>query len=143
MPSAGSAGPLGDKLLSQNLQPEFFEGEVPLTETVRRRTGEVRVVDRGTIALLEDWLQSSFRTDDETAIPSVIDGLREVRRLRQRPAHAMDKDRYDKAYWAQQDQLVKDAYVSMRTLRLILANYPGAELVGIPEWIREGRTRGR
>jgi hypothetical protein len=132
-----------DKLLSQNLDVDFFLEEVPLTEVIRRRNGEERLVDRGTITILEDWLRSHFRTGDESAIPSVIEGLREVRRLRQRPAHAVDDDRYDPNYWKQQDEVVQRAYISMRTLRLILANYPGAESVKLPDWIRAGRIRIR
>lgn len=132
-----------DKLLSQNLRVDFFQGEVSLTEVVRRRTDEDRLVDRGTITILLDWLRSSFRTDDETAVRSVIDGLREVRRLRQLPAHALGDDRYDPAYWKQQDDLVQRAYISMRTLRLILANYPGAESVEMPDWVQAGRIRIR
>jgi hypothetical protein len=132
-----------DKLLSQNIRVEFFEGEVALTESIRRRTGEIRVIDRGTIALLEDWLRTWFRTSDETAISNVIDGLRETRRLRQRPAHSIQEDHYDRGYWARQDELMQHAYLSMRTMRLILANYPGAGIVEVPDWVREGRIRAR
>jgi len=132
-----------DKLLSQNIKVEFFENEVALTETIRRRTGEVRVVDRGSVALLEDWLRTWFRTSDQTAIPKVIEGLREVRRLRQRPAHAIGGDRYDKGYWVQQDALMERAYLALRTMRLILANFPGAEAVDVPDWVQEGRIRAR
>lgn len=94
-------------------------------------------------ALGSDWLRTWFRTKAETAVPNVIDGLRAVRRLRQRPAHAIEGDRYDKSYWARQDELMQRAYLSMRTLRLILANYPGAEGIEVPAWMREGRIRAR
>jgi len=38
---------------------------------------------------------------------------------------------------------MQHAYLSMRTMRLILANYPGAGIVEVPDWVREGRIRAR
>jgi hypothetical protein len=132
-----------DKLMSQNINRAFFEGEVTTTRTVARRDGSVVEHQRGSIEQLEDWLQTYFRTGDADAIQTVVQPLRRVRRERQTPAHQFAEDRFDPAYWTQQDELMTQSYRSMRTLRLILANYPGAEGVSVPEWVQEGRIRPR
>lgn len=90
---------------------------------------------------MEAWLRSSFVTDDTAAIDLVIEPMKEARRERQGPAHGFSADEYGLSYWARQDDLMKRAYVSMRALRLILANYPGAETVAVPEWLQAGRIR--
>jgi hypothetical protein len=130
-----------DKLLSQNLDCRFFTGEVSQTRSIQRKDGVVVQQQRGSLDQLEEWLRTSFITDDRTAVDRVIEPMREVRRERQAPAHAIVEDRFDIAYWDRQDELVKRAYLAMRTLRLILTNYPGAQNVVIPEWISEGRIR--
>ena len=51
-------------------------------------------------------------------------GFRAVRKLRQKPAHAVNENIFDLKYFKEQRQLIIDAYNSVRTLRLIFANHP-------------------
>lgn len=130
-----------DKLLSQNLDSKFFLDEVSQTRAIHRRDGFVAEQQRGSVDQLQDWLRTYFIADDPTAVENVIEPLRAIRHERQAPAHAVLENRFDVTYWDRQDELVKRAYLAMRTLRLILSKYPGAGNVAIPEWVQEGRIR--
>jgi hypothetical protein len=81
---------------------------------------------RGSIALLEEWLTTGFRTDDASAVQDVVETFREIRRRRQKPAHVVDDDAYDPNLFAEQREVFLRAYDAVRTLRLILANHPKA-----------------
>lgn len=129
-----------DKLMSENLNKAFFEqaGVVAETETVRK-DGKVVVTQKGTVTLLEEWLQR-IRFDDPEPAHNMVDVFREVRRLRQRPAHAADDNRFDLAYYNEQRELMVRAYSAIRTLRLILANHPDVkDYDGVPDWLYEGK----
>ncbi len=130
-----------DKLLSENLNIKFFQDEVPQVRDETRRGRDPIRLRVGSAMQLEDWLQRYFQTSDKTAIETVVGPIKQVRRLRQTPAHRVEQNRFDVGYWAQQEELMKASYRSMRNLRLILAKYPGAEGVEIPDWLSEGRIR--
>lgn len=96
-------------------------------------------ITKGTITLLEEWL-AQFQTDDRSDIEEVIATFREVRKLRQRVAHAADDNRFDLALYEQQRALVLRAYKAIRMLRLILANHPALDdYEGVPDWLYEGQ----
>jgi hypothetical protein len=130
-----------DKLLSQNLDTAFFQGEVSAVRVINRRDRSRVEQPRGTLDQLDEWLHIYFRTQDASVADSVIQPLRRIRRDRQTPAHVITENKFDPGYWTQQDEIMESAYSAIRTLRLILANYPGAETVQIPDWIQEGRIR--
>jgi hypothetical protein len=128
-----------DEMLSENLDGAFFGADVERTRLVNGLGGQV-VEERGpSIALLEDWLRSCFETDEPDAVERIDMPLKEVRQLRGSPAHAVIKDVYDQECLKTQDRLLERAYVSMRTLHLVLANLPGANAVAVPDWLYEGR----
>jgi hypothetical protein len=51
-------------------------------------------------------------------------GFRAVRKLRQKPAHAVNENVFDLSYFKEQRRLMIETYDSLRTLRLVLANHP-------------------
>lgn len=113
-----------DKLLSDNLNKRFFEGDLETSEDVERADGKVEVRQKGTIRLLEEWLTERVRLSDPRPATELIESFREVRKLRQRPAHALDDDHFDQAIFKQQRELMIRACVAVRTIRQILANHP-------------------
>lgn len=129
-----------DKLTSENLNRRFFgELGIALETETKRRDGKIVVSQRGTIALLEDWL-SQLRFADHAAIEAAISTFREVRSLRQRPAHAADDNVFDLSYYQQQRELVVDAYRAVRTLREALATHPALnDYDDVPTWLLEGK----
>ncbi len=115
-----------DKVISENLNPAFFPGSIP--RKTERDVGDnrVEVQQRGTLAMLEEWLAKAFRTSDPAPLTEAIGIFKRVRKLRQKPAHAIDDDRYDEALFDEQRLLFLDAYKALRTLRLVIQNHPRA-----------------
>jgi hypothetical protein len=102
----------------------------------------VEVTRVGTLQALQAWLTSRYRVAGATAAESskrVQDALapfRRVRKLRQKPAHALEEDEYDRSYSAQQDALVGEVVRALTVLRLILWSHPRArERYAPPDWL--------
>jgi hypothetical protein len=131
---------LFDKLLSESINRAFFEGEVDLARRVEQRDGSYMIEQKGTLQLLEEWLATRFyRGRDETAARDLLEPFREVRKLRQKPAHALVADSYDPTYARQQDALVGRLYERLNVLRSILAKHPKAVGYEPPEWLAKRR----
>ncbi len=131
-----------DKMLSENINREFFRGEVEVEDEVKRSDGKIEVRNRGSISLLEEWLEN-WQVDDPKPLEESITTLREVRRKRQRPAHAVDPNEFDQEYFHEQRKLIIRAYNAVRTLRLLFANDPAvisADLK-VSDDLFEGRIR--
>lgn len=116
-----------DKLLSDNINKDFFPPDVERESMHPRKDGTVEVKAKGTIVLLEEWVASKFRLrDDPKILDDMFRGLREIRKLRQLPAHSLKPNEYDAALFEEQRQLFHRAYSSLRTLRMVIANHPKA-----------------
>jgi len=113
-----------DKMLSDNINKDFFEQDVPLEEDTTREDGKIVVRQKGTLALLQEWFGKFFHPADPAPIERMFKSLRTVRKLRQKPAHAVNENVFDLKYFKEQRQLVIDAYEAVRTLRLSFANHP-------------------
>lgn len=118
-----------DKLLSDNINVNFFPSTISReTETVRP-DGKVVVHQRGTIAMLEEWLNTAVRLPDPGPKDEMLEEIRDIRKLRQKPAHAVDGDAYDPELFKEQRRLFLNGYDVVRTLRLLLANHRRAKHV--------------
>jgi hypothetical protein len=115
-----------DKMMSDNLNVDFFPTQIARSTEETQKDGKVIVRQRGTIAMLEEWLNTTFRTSDADAIPELLAAFREIRELRQKPAHAVNQDAYDPGLFKEQRRIFLLGYNAVRTLRLILANHPRA-----------------
>lgn len=124
-----------DKMLSDNIKKEFFKGKIQLDEEIPRKDGKIEIRQIGTIRLLEMWLIKFFRIPDRTPVIEMIKTLKKIREFRQRPAHALDDDRFDQKFFHRQRELIIEAYDAVRTIRLIFSNHPKAREIEIPEWI--------
>jgi hypothetical protein len=129
-----------DKMMGENINRAFFEGDVDLEERIDRG-GAIELRSKGTVKLLEEWMDSRYtdanggRVGKELAEP-----LRRVRKIRQRPAHAIDDDAYDPDLPRQQDELVGDVVRGMTKLRLVLMSHPDAKgRYAPPAWLDGGQ----
>lgn len=113
-----------DKLLSDNIDVAFFPTTIARESETIRPDGKIVVQKRGTIAMLEEWLNTAVRLPDPGPKDELLRELREIRKLRQKPAHAIDDDAHDPALFAEQRRLFLNGYDIVRTLRLMLANHP-------------------
>ena len=66
----------------------------------------IQVRQKGTLALLEEWLRKYFQPAEAEPFENMFKGFRSVRRLRQKPAHAVDKNIFDLRYFKEQRRLV-------------------------------------
>ncbi|MEW9614628.1 hypothetical protein AB3G45_12450 [Shinella sp. S4-D37] len=128
-----------DQLLSDDMDRDFFRGDIEMDERGRMDNGREIVQPKGTIRLLDEWIDENFRMDDEDFKRDLMTGFRSVRQARQRPAHRIEDNVFDEAYYRQQRELIRGAYTSVRTLRQCFANHPRCQDVEVPDWLFEGR----
>jgi hypothetical protein len=118
---------LFDKMLSENLNREFFRSDIPLEEEHQRGDGKVQVVPLGTLTLLRKWLAAKYRAADGDDVSEEIgEPLKRIRELRQKPAHAIDEDKFEISLPGRQDSLAIDVLQALKRLRLILMSHPSA-----------------
>lgn len=103
-----------DKLLSQNINKEFFKNKVDLVDS--------KGVDKGTLTLLDEYLKSCGLTSSD--VSDICKPLRDVRDCRQIPAHRITEDEFDTGYWAQQNELSIDVLKAVHLLRKVLGKHP-------------------
>jgi hypothetical protein len=127
-----------DKLLSDNINKDFFLGEVRTEDETQRSDGRVQVQPRGTIAMLEDWIHQKFKPKDPDPIKELFASLRAVRKLRQKPAHAVEDNHFDQSFVHEQRALMVRAYNAIRVIRLILANHPATRGIEVSEHLFKG-----
>lgn len=125
-----------DKMLSDNIDREFFRGDIPLEDEVKRKDGRIEVQQLGSIVLLERWFRKRYRTSDgEDVSKVVVESLRAVRKARQPAAHAVQENVYDLTLPALQDEILGKAKNGLTLIRLALTSHPHAKGYEAPEWL--------
>lgn len=130
-----------DKMLSDNIDKNFFRGEVTDEIRERRKNGDVVAKPKGTITMLEEWITGNFRSKDPS-VPALFKTLREVRALRSTPSHSLRPNAHDESLFETQRDLIIQVYGAVQTLRLILAYWPETKGCEVPRILR-GRTKIR
>lgn len=120
-----------DKLLSDNINRQFFDGKVALKDTKGQ--------ERGTLSLLEAYLQCCVPGTSLAVVKRICKPLKKVRKCRQIPAHTIAKNKFDTDYWAQQRNLLIETLKAIDLLRIVLAGYPSLEGYMPPKWFAEWR----
>lgn len=113
-----------DKMLSDNINKSFFKGDIPIEKDEVRSDGKVRVLDKGTMQLLEDWIGKYYKPNEKGQVNTLFSTLRKIRKLRQDPAHKINDNNFDNLLFKQQRQLVIDAYNALWVLRNIIGTHP-------------------
>jgi hypothetical protein len=129
-----------DKMLSDNLNREFFKEDIPLEDKIKAEDGSVERRPLGTITMLERWLQAHYRTGDGVDVSrEVLKPFREVRKARQPAAHAINVDEYDPSYAGDQDVLLGRVMRSLISLRIIFSSHPKAKGYAPPDWLSSNK----
>lgn len=113
-----------DKMMSENINRKFFQGEVPEKHETVRKDGKIEVTTKGTISLLKEWLSKNWHPKDPAAFESGLSIFKEVRELRNPQAHKLIDDAFDQKYLAEQRTLLTRVYEMMHALRFILGSHP-------------------
>jgi hypothetical protein len=130
-----------DKMMSDNINKKFFMDEV--SDKVEKQLSDDKTIveTKGTITMLEVWLDKKFRPFDRKLVEGLIKTFRDVRKQRQRPAHSIKPNVFDQTYFQQQRELIIAAYNAVRTIRLIFTSHPAVRTtpIDIPDVLNEGK----
>lgn len=129
-----------DQLLSDDLDREFFKGDIPVAEVLTKEDGTKVTQPIGTITLLQRWMTKEFKPSDPAPIERLFAEIRAIRKERQKPAHVADDNEFDQKYLKQQRELIEQGFDAVGTIRMALENHPLVRGYEIPEWLREGKV---
>jgi hypothetical protein len=125
-----------DKMLSDNINREFFRNDIPLEEEVQRKDGRIEVRPLNTVTLMERWFSKRYRTSDgEDVAKIIVSSLRAVRKARQPAAHAVQENVYDPTLPGLQDEILGKAKQGLTLTRWALTSHPRAKCYEAPEWL--------
>jgi len=126
-----------DKIVSENLDTNFFARQgIDLEERTIRKSGEVVVTQKGTLRLLEAWLAKCIRIESENGPAIVIAPLKEVRKLRQSPAHRFVDDEFSILYQHKKESLIAEVYRSISNIRMFFQTHPKARSYEFPDHLK-------
>lgn len=123
-----------DQVLSENIDADFFAGDVERFEDQPLRDGRIQRVQKGTIRMLKEWLEARY-TDRPEFAARVTAPLAEVRELRQDPAHRLTANDFDSRAWDERARILGDAHGSLRALRQELLKDPLVAGIELPSWL--------
>ncbi len=127
-----------DKMISDNINKDFFMNEIEYNVEEKRRDGKTIVIAKGTITLLKDWIDKKIRFPNPKPKEDMIKTFQKIRQMRQLEAHYLNENIFDQKYFKEQSELMMETYNSIRTLRLILANHRKTKEYEIPDWLYKG-----
>lgn len=127
-----------DQLMSDDLNRDFFS-DIEMAEKATTESGKEISVPKGTIQALQEWIDKTIRFNDPKPKDEMLKAFRNIRKLRQRPAHKHEKDVFDENLFETQREAIISAYGAVKTLRLMLANHPKARSHQVPQWLQEAR----
>jgi hypothetical protein len=126
-----------DKIIAENLNLDFFAAQhLELEEKTTRRNGDVLVTQKGTLRLLEEWLTKYIRIEGENGPAIIVAPLKEVRKLRQSPAHKFVDDEFSIQYQDKKQKLIADVYRSVSNIRRFFQTHPKASNYKFPDHLK-------
>lgn len=125
-----------DKMISDNINKDFFKGTIELEELIPIEGNLVERRQKGTLRIFEEWLLAKYKNADE-GIDWIFKVFKRVRKERQDPAHKISSDEYDKAYDEKQKLVMVDVYKAMLNLRYAFADHRLAAEFKVPRWLAE------
>lgn len=132
-----------DKMISENLNAEFFKGQKIETFAYKPLgEGMVERIGKGTLQMLEEWLSKNYKYEGaQDLVREFLEPFRKVRKLRQKPAHSISNDIYNKQLLTEQKDIIELAYDSMKLLRQILQKHPTVRSYKLSSNIESLRVR--
>jgi hypothetical protein len=121
-----------EKITVHNISYKTFQKDTPYIHSVDRKNelGE----DKGSLLMLDEWLNKNIRTQ-ENLTELIVEPLKNIRRIRQKPAHELISNEYDVTLHQKQFDLMNNTYRAIRDLRLFFANHQLAKEVKVPEYL--------
>ena len=92
---------------------------------------------KGSISMLEEWINKNYHSPDprtaEYFKEDVINVLKDIREIRQIPAHEFYGNTHDKSLYCKQNELINKAYRAIKIIRLIFNRHPSNKNFNIPQ----------
>ncbi|WP_432815870.1 hypothetical protein [Sphingorhabdus sp.] len=125
-----------DKLLSDNLNKEFFKGRVGSNFEQTLPDGRVSVHPKGTITLLQEWLEKVITGNGKAKIiDAIVSPIRKIRQLRQEPAHKFQENQFSLEFHRRRREVLEDVLGSLSCCRVVLARHRKARGIDVPDWL--------
>lgn len=125
-----------DKVVSENINREFFAAQGIELEERQTSDGHISVTNKGTLRLLEEWLAKRIRIHSKNGPAVIVAPLKEVRNLRQAPAHKFIDDEFSIQYQSKKEKLILDVYISISNIRMFFQTHPRARNYEFPEHLK-------
>jgi len=125
-----------DKVVSENINREFFEAQGIELDERQTKGGQTIVTAKGTLRLLEEWLTKRIRIHSKNGPAIILGPLKEVRNLRQGPAHKFIDDEFSIQYQTKKEKLILDAYIAISNIRMFFQTHPRAHNYEFPEYLK-------
>ncbi|HWO39292.1 MAG TPA: hypothetical protein VNO32_61755, partial [Candidatus Acidoferrum sp.] len=119
-----------------NLNRDFFAAQGIELEEKTETKGKVVVTQKGTLRLLEEWLKKYIRIRGENGPAIVIGPLKEVRKLRQSPAHKFVDDEFSIEYQDKKQEIVAEVYRAISNIRMFFQTHPKLLDYPFPEHLK-------
>lgn len=122
-----------DKYISENINKSFFEGKIDLEERKPIDDDTFERIQKGTLRLLEEWINTVFRYEDDSIPIEIMRPLKRVRKERQAPAHKVIDNSYDPSLVDRQKEIMEGCYLSLGSIRRNIQTHPQAKDVELDD----------
>lgn len=131
-----------EKIFVHNLNYKTFQKSGERIVPIERKNSDGSL--KGSLQMLEEWLSvnyySHYPQGAELFKERVSSVLREIRKIRQTPAHELYKNEYDKSLYKKQNQLVVSLYRAIVDIRYIFYAHPKNRGTEIPTILDEDKV---
>jgi len=125
-----------EKLVVHNISIKTFQKDSLLIKGIARRDDRGNV--KGSIAMLKEWIDSNIKTNYDVE-KAIVNPLKNIRKIRQVPAHELTNNSYDIEVYEKQKKLMIDTYGALRAIRIMLMNHPLAKNIEVPDYLLESK----
>jgi len=124
-----------EKIVVHNISYDTFQKDTTYTRSVERKDKSDNF--KGSLVMLEEWLIKNVKTT-ENITDIIIKPLRNIRSIRQQPAHELVSNQYDITLYKKQIDLMNETYSAINAIRVLFSHHPLAKDVKVPEYLITG-----
>lgn len=117
-----------DKMISENINKNFFKNDID----------EHFLTKSNTLTILKEWLNKLFSKSQAQPQKQIFLPFMEIRTLRNKPAHKIEKNEFDNIYFKKQILLNEKIYYSLESLRIVFSSHPRCNSYSPNKSLEEG-----
>lgn len=124
-----------EKMIVNNISIKVFQKESLLIKNIERK--DEKGVPKGSLVMMKEWLLQNVRANFDIE-DVIIAPLKEIRKIRQVPAHELTNNTYELSVYDRQNDMMLKTYEAIRALRMLFMGHPMAKGVAVPEYLLQG-----